>query len=302
MSEQSKVRNWAEYAAVRCAVGVVNAVPYRVALAWAWGIAWVLYYAARMRRERTRRRIREVFPEASERRVREIGFLALRNLAFNVVEMMRLGRFSVKTLVRRIEGSEEGLAMLRRLRGEGGRGVILAGGHLGSWDMAACLVAREGVPLFTIMGRQRNPLIHDWLWQMHIRCGMRVYERGKVAVRELLGRLRSGETLAVLTDTRMSNPEVSVPFLGKVANLGRGMASFARAENVPILPTLFVRVGWTRFRIDTAPPVVPDMSCDKQADIARMTREVASSIERTILAAPEQWFGWYNGRWVLDPL
>jgi len=275
-----------------------------VALALAWLLAWVLYYGVRMKRVRTRRRIREVFPDISEKRVREIGFLALRNLLFNIVEMMRLERLTFAASKRRIEGYEAMVGALNGLRASSSapRGLIVGTGHLGNWYLGVCAVARAGVPTFLITGRMRNPLINEWLTQMNVRCGINVYERGKVAMRGILERLRAGEVLGIMTDTRMPKPELSVSFLGKVANLGRGMASFARAENVPIVPTVFMRIGWTRFRLDTAAPVVPDMAAEKMADIERMTRDVVSSVERAILSAPEQWFGWYNGRWVFDPL
>jgi len=279
-------------------------VPYRVALALAWAISWVLYYGVRMKRARTRRRIREVFPDISEGRVREIGFLALRNLLFNAVEMMRLERFSFKVMMRRIAGYEEVMALLMGLRGVEAtpRGLIIGTGHLGNWSLGAYAVARAGFPCFLIAWRLRNPLINEWMIRMQARCGVDVCERRRTPMQMVFGRLRAGEILGVTPDSRMSTRELEIPFLGKTANIGRGMALFSRTVNVPIVPIVCTRVGWTRFRLDVAAPVVPDMAAEKMADLERMTRDVVSFVERSILSAPEQWFGWYNGRWVLDPL
>ena len=67
-------------------------------------------------------------------------------------------------------------------------------------------------------------------------------------VRSVLRRLQSGEVMAVLPDVRMRTEAVGVRFLGGTANLGAGMAHFARLAKVPIVPCIILREGWTRHR------------------------------------------------------
>jgi KDO2-lipid IV(A) lauroyltransferase len=113
--------------------------------------------------------------------------------------------------------------------------------------------------------------------------------------------LRAGGAFAILPDVRMRQPDLTVPFLGAEANLGRGMALFARTAGVPILPVLVTRVGWGRQRFEPRPPVHPDPSADKESDALRMTRTVMAHIDKAIRNDPGQWF-WYNKRWVLEPV
>jgi lauroyl/myristoyl acyltransferase len=100
----------------------------------------------------------------------------------------------------------------------------------------------------------------------------------------------------------MPYPDLSIPFLGGEANLGSGMALFARMTNLPIYPCCCVRDGWTRHRIaETYPVVRPDKTLDKGEDIERMTAAVIANFDEAIRKYPEQWF-WHNKRWVLDPV
>ena len=82
-----------EYGALRGVAALLHALPYRAALAVAWGFAAIAFHLVRFRRRETARRIREVFGDTiSDREVRRIAWLSLRNMAFNIVEMMRAPR------------------------------------------------------------------------------------------------------------------------------------------------------------------------------------------------------------------
>ena len=117
----------------------------------------------------------------------------------------------------------------------------------------------------------------------------------------VLQKLRDGKALAILPDVRMPVKSISVPFLGGEANLGKGMALFARHADVPIFPFIMTRQGWARHKIDAFAPIRPDKNLSKEEDIKRMTIAVIKIIDEAIHRAPEQWF-WFNKRWVLDPL
>jgi KDO2-lipid IV(A) lauroyltransferase len=99
----------------------------------------------------------------------------------------------------------------------------------------------------------------------------------------------------------MPTPALRVPFLGGEANVGPGMAQFARHANVPIYTVILTRQGWTRHFATLHPPIFPDPKADPDQDLTRMTAEVFRIVESAIRADPGQWF-WYNRRWILDPV
>lgn len=288
-----------EYVLLRALAGALNALPYRVALSLAWLLAALAYCAARGRVRETKRRIRLVFGDAMpESRVRRIVWTSCRNLFFNAVEMLRVHRLDEKWMA----SSCECAAAERVVRGAlaGGHGGIAAVPHMGNWEVAAVVCRLHNMPIFVIAARQSNPLTNAYFNRLREGRSATVVERGS-DLGMVQQRLKAGELMAILPDVRMRRPGVQVPFLGGTANLGAGMALFAKRAGVPILPGYSRRVGWTRHEFRMGTPVYPDNSLDKDADVVRMTALVMKYIEDAIRQEPEQWF-WLNRRWILDPL
>jgi KDO2-lipid IV(A) lauroyltransferase len=171
---------------------------------------------------------------------------------------------------------------------------------MGNWDMAGWACSHNGVNIFSIAARQRNPYINAWIMRQREK-GIKMLERGGSVLKQVIKNLKSGQVFAILPDVRMRREDLAVPFLGGTANLGRGMATFAIAANVPIVPAVFMRKGWTQHEFVHFDPLYPDPTLDRDADVRRLTESVIKTIDAAIRRNPEQWF-WYNGRWILDPV
>ena len=285
---------------MRVLAALLNALPYRAALAVAWFLARFAFHILRFRRRETLRRIRQVLgPELAARAARRIAWLSLRNLFFNAVEMMRAPRISAAWISRHMPDFPEHVPMVRELVRQHG-GAVLAVPHMGNWDLAGWACHRYGIRMFSIAAKQRNPLVNAWINRQR-ESGMTVLERGGGTLRQILRLLREGKVLAILPDVRMPTPDLLLPFLGGTANLGRGMALFAISARVPVLLACFRREGWTRHVFERDEPLLPDPALDKETDARRLTAAVAERVEAAIRRYPEQWF-WYNKRWVLTPL
>jgi KDO2-lipid IV(A) lauroyltransferase len=131
--------------------------------------------------------------------------------------------------------------------------------------------------------------------------GIETIPRDSTALRGTIRRLKDGKMLTFMTDLRSKTPGVKVNFLGKEANLVAGMGMFARMADVPIIPAVVTRRGWTHHVWRVFDPVYPDASLERDADVQRMTQYVMNIFDAAIRAEPEQYF-WYNKRWVLDPI
>ena len=299
-----RLKHRVEYRLLAVFAALLAILPYRAALALAAGVARLLFHVVRFRRREAIRRIRLVFPGIPARQARRIAYVSLRNTAFNLVEMLRIRRFSDADFHRLIPNLDATVATLRSLQGSDPahpNGVVIALPHMGNWDLAGSACCLCGPPVFSVAGKQRNPLANDLLNRLRSGHGMAIIERGNRTLMQIVARLRKGEVFAILPDSRNRLPDLDIPFLGGRANLARGMATFARATSSPILPLQMIRHGWTRFEFLTQDPVFPDPSLDKEADVRRMTEIVIAGVDAAIHAHPEQWF-WYNKRWVLDPV
>ncbi len=289
-----------EYWSLRSAAGLFNALPHRVALGVAWAFAAAVFHVVRFRRAETLRRVTAVFGDAIRpQQATRIAWTSWRNLCFNAVEMMRVTRITPAWLKAHVDGLDAAVSRVRALIDAHG-GVIIAVPHMGNWDLAGVACKQADIDIFSIAGKQKNPYVNRWLNRIR-GYSMDVLERGSSALRVILRRLQARGAFAILPDVRMPTPDLPVMFLGTQANLGRGMAQFARTANVPILPVILTRVGWTHHTVTCHDPVFPDRKADREADILCMTQAVLTHVESAIRQAPEQWF-WYNKRWVLKPI
>lgn len=287
-----------EYGALRAFGGLVRALPHGLAMALGWKIAWIGHYLAGFRRAEARRRIRSVLgPGATGAEVRRIAWVSWRNLCFNAIELLRLpelddgrtGRTDFTAIDRVVAHTRTG------------RGAIVAVPHAGNWDLAGLICHRLGLPVFFIARRQKNPLTDAHLNRLRAATGTETVLNDSGLLRRVIRKLREGRALAILPDVRARTPALNIPFLGGVANLGAGMALFARQAGVPIYPAFVERDGWSRLRLTVFDPVEPDPALDKEADWERMTKAVLAVFDREIRRRPDQYF-WFNKRWVLDPL
>jgi len=231
--------------------------------------------------------------------VRRIAWLSLRNLVFTAVDIMRTPATTLETLGRIADYGE--IQRVAEAHGATGRGAIFAIPHMGAWELPGRFMILRGTPFFSVAGKQRNPLFDHYLNSTRARSGMPILMRGASTLKQIINRLKQGEMLALLPDVRMRTEAVKVRFLGKEANIGGGMAMFARHAGVPIFPVIVTRVGWTRHVGRIYAPVESDPAADKHADIQRMSQAVMDVISDAIMAEPGQWF-WYNKRWVLEPV
>jgi len=303
MSVKPKLRHRLEYGFVKTLGAVLNALPYRWALVFAFVIAKISYQLFAKRRREAARRVWHVFNESlSVRDVKRVCWISFRNTIFNAVEMMRIAQFDLADMQEMMPELEQTIEKLRAvmIKAEG-RGLILALPHMGNWDLAGSGCYLSGLPIFSVAGKQRNLLMNKLINKQRSGHGMDIIERGSGTLRQIMTRIKSGQIFAILPDTRSFTPDMMVPFLGGVANLARGMASFAYSAKVPVVPIMIRRKGWSHLTIEVQDEIWPDLTTDKNTELKRMTNEVVSKIDTAIHTTPEQWF-WYNKRWVLDPV
>jgi KDO2-lipid IV(A) lauroyltransferase len=289
-----------EYGALRVLAAILNALPYRAALALAWTLAGFTHWVLQIGRREAMRRIRLVLGNAvSAREVRKIAWHSWRNIVFSAVELLREARMTKEWVVSVSDYGDSMEALVKHAAT--GKGAIVACPHMGNWELAAVASHLHGVPVFSIAAPQKNPLTDAYINRLRRAPGIDTFARGSGLMKQVIRNLRSGRILAILPDVRVRTEGLAIPFLGGTANLGAGMARFAQHCGVPVFPVILMRIGWARHRMRMLPPVYPDPSRPADEDMQRITLEVMSVLESYIRQYPDQWF-WYNKRWVLDPI
>lgn len=294
-------KHWVEYVLLVAAGGLVRTLPLRAALGAGWLVAAAMHWVGGFRKAEARRRLREVFGDRfSEREIRRIAWVSWRNLCFNAVEALRFSKLTKEAVARQPLAS---LApeLFRALERNEGKGYILATIHMGNWDMAGVSADLMGLPVFSIARRQKNPLADAYLNKARNAFDMEVILNDSKVLKGVIRRIKAGKVLAILPDVRARTEALKIRFLSGEANLGAGVALFARQCGCPIYPVVVRRVGWSRHEAKSFAPIRPDPNLEKTEDWHRMMQALVDLFDAEIAATPEQYF-WYNKRWVLDPL
>ena len=176
-----------------------------------------------------------------------------------------------------------------------GRGMLLAGVHIGGWELAAALPGVLFAPTSSAL------VADDWLaWaiaHMRTRVGLHMIYRTE-PVSRLGARLRAGEVLIVLGDDASGErPRMErVELLDALAELPSGVATLARLYQVPIVGFCVVRTGPRRWRVLVDPPIEPPPVSDRAGDRATL-QTLANRWSELIRAYPEQWAGVHRIAW-----
>jgi KDO2-lipid IV(A) lauroyltransferase len=241
--------------------------------------------------------LRLAFPEQPEEWIDSVARAAFRHLGREAVAMMRLPTLGAAGIRERTFPAEwdEFEAALER-----GRGVILATGHFGNWEIAAAAVAARGVPMAAVVRRQGNGLFDARLDALRRSLGVETISQ-RDAPRAVPRWLRKGGVVGLVADQDARGSGVFVPFFGRAASTHRGPALFALRLGAPLFACSAVRLPGEepRYHLSSV-PVEVERTGELDADVERLTAEFTARLEAAVRAHPEQYF-WFHRRWKSAP-
>jgi KDO2-lipid IV(A) lauroyltransferase len=187
----------------------------------------------------------------------------------------------------------EGRVALEGVPPTPGRPAIVAGLHLGNWEVFHLALTRLGLPV---------SLIHDPPPETEFRgrqlvaarraTGIRLLPLGRQATRPALRVLEAGEVLHILVDEVTAGRPMA-PRLGRAAPLSGNLVQavkLARLTGAPIIPGHALRLPGARFAARFLPPVAVPCSADRAADIAAGSAALDAVMAAVVLRHLEQWF------------
>ena len=283
--------------AYRLVLGVLRLVPEGLALKMGAWVGWTAGVVFGFRRTIVEEHLRLAFPERDEAWRRKLLHDSFRHLGREGLATFLLSGLSKEEILARTE--VEGLEKLEEAVALG-KGVILATGHFGNWEIGGAGLAVRGIPLDIIVQHQRNPLFDIDLNRNRIRLGLRLIMRGE-APKETLRALRNGRVVGIAGDQNRRRGGVFVDFFGKKAATARGAAIFALRTGAPLflgvsrrLEGRIARYRWSIEPIDFTP------TGDMDADVLHLTQAHTRHLEREITRTPEQYL-WQHRRWKTRP-
>jgi lauroyl/myristoyl acyltransferase len=190
-----------------------------------------------------------------------------------------------------VVGGEHAVAAAER-----GRGVVLAGLHLGGWEVAASIPARV-VPVPTTV-----LVADDWLaWAIdHVRSsvGLRTaYRTGSALAPARV--LRRGEALLILGDDASggASHRATVRFCDAWADLPAGIVALARLCGSPIVPFSVLPLGPRCWRVTIEPSIEPPPRRAHDGDETLVMQALADRWTALITAHPDHWAASFPIAW-----
>jgi KDO2-lipid IV(A) lauroyltransferase len=288
----SALRHRLEYALFRLLRGSLALLPLRLATRVLGGLLWLAQEGFGWRKAETHRRIAQIFPQKNDADLRQIRRLALRNLASNVMELLRPERVSLLPCM------AETLAAVQEAR-KAGRGVLLVIAHSGNWDLAGIVAARQHIPICFIARQQKNQRMYRELLRTREAGGGTVVDRDDPGLlRKLLGFLADNGVVAILIDIRSRQAGDIYRFLGHPAPLANGLGLLAAKSGAEVLPIFLGRdrQGQHEWKPFPARRLRPD---DPKTARRDLLQSCLDDLSPEILRNPESYF-WFNKRWVLE--
>ncbi len=176
-----------------------------------------------------------------------------------------------------------------------GKGVLVATGHLGNWELSAFAHAWMTAPMNIIVRPLDNPRIDALIERRRALSGNRIISK-REAAREILKALRAGQAVGILVDQNSSPSEgVFVDFFGVKACAGTAFVKFAHHTGAAVVPGFALwEKSQARYVLRFYPEI--EMTGNVQYD----TQRVHSVLENVIREYPGQWL-WIHRRWKTRP-
>lgn len=179
-----------------------------------------------------------------------------------------------------------------------GKGVVMAGLHLGNFPLLATKLAQEGYPISVIIKKPRNRYLAKLYTRMTQRVGVCFIdgEERRQAAQESLRQLRRGGVVYIIIDQNPPYPDIMVDFFGYPVPSFKGTVVLALRTGAAIVPAFIVWGEAGRHRIYVEEPLALEVSGDQGRDVSQNLNRLMKIAEGYIERYPEQWW-WWHRRW-----
>lgn len=227
-----------------------------------------------------------VLGEAKDSRsVSQAARRSMRNYAKDVIDLLR---YSGRPAATRARVSFDGLDRLDAAVAEG-KGVILLGLHLGSWDVGAAYLAQCGYPMgAVVLSSKDNKGLDSFMQSLRSGAGVGVIST-RDGVFQAAEALRRNVVLCVLIDGPTEGKSVPVKFLGNSLHFSAGPAALALRTKAAVVPACTLRLPGNRFQGYIGERVTPGPAGNFHGSIEAFTQKMMDSLEGFVRQHPEQW-------------
>jgi predicted LPLAT superfamily acyltransferase len=187
----------------------------------------------------------------------------------------------------------------------GGRGCLLLGSHLGSFEVVRAVgLAREDIDIKVLMDEENAPLMRAFFREVNPAVADNVLQVGRLdtmlRVQECLD---GGGIIGLMGDRLISKGQaVNCEFLGATAPFPSGTMRLAHAVRAPVVLFFGLYRGGNRYQVhlELLSDRVHLSPARREDDIRRWTQRYADRLAHYSRQAPDNWFNFYDF-WYVSP-
>ena len=260
---------------------------------WLW---WIAILTIPRLGKTARINLRIAFPDQDESFRRKLLRLNATEMGRLLADTFRLSRLDSAWVQEHVE-----IPNLKRYQEVASKqGVLIATGHLGSFELLGHAIGLWGSPLAAVARRFKSPRLDTWWRTLREARGNRIIDRTG-AFKEIVSTIKSGTSVAVLFDQNVKiNHAGFVDWFGRSAATTRAFALAALKTKAPVFVASMIYLGNDRYRVDSIEcdfsAIYSDESISDDDKVLEITKIISKHYCDMIKIFPEGWF-WIHRRW-----
>jgi len=208
----------------------------------------------------------------------------LRNTARNYFDLIKIPRLKLDDIERSITTHdwhrlEEAL--------DKGKGVMIITAHLGSFDMAAQLLAARSIKTTILVESLEPPSLFNHVTRLRESRGLSCLPAQSGVLDVLMQSLHRGEAVLLACDRDIANNGLRTDFFGEETTLPASAALIAMRTGASVVPIFTLRREDGRYDVYVEPAI--NIIHTGNGAVARNIQQITHVMEKYIKMCPEQW-------------
>lgn len=283
-------------------VRVFALLPRAMARGIGASLAALAWQIARGDRRRAERNLELAFGAALDARARRRTARAMfHHFGVALADVLVMQRMTAADVLSRmnISGWREAAAVYDGVLAEG-KGLIALTGHVGNWELFACLGSAQWPGRVACVGRRYEFAAYNRIVEgVRRRLGVTMIYQDD-SPRAPIRVLGANGLVGILCDQDVKRVHgVFIDFFGRPAHTPSAPANLCLRVGSPIVPLFILREG-AGYRVIVSEPIRPEHARGADDPVVEITRRWSKAVEDAIRERPEQWV-WTHRRWHTTP-
>jgi len=174
--------------------------------------------------------------------------------------------------------------------------VIFYSAHFANFELMAMELDKFGIKCAAIYRPLNNFFLNPLMEYLRMKyiCPNQI-PKGRMGVREIIGKVKDGYSIALMVDQRVSEGPRAL-FFNKPAHTTTIPAQLALKYDCKLVPISLERKEGPNFEMTIHEPYKIEKTGNNEEDTINITLKINQIIEKMIIKNPKQWI-WSHNRW-----